>query len=84
MGGFAVAALVLATSLVGDVQADPAADALAKLNEVDKMILGASATIPLYQKPTYLAIKDNIGNARDNPSLDSPTYNIEQWGLKTG
>jgi glutathione transport system substrate-binding protein len=62
---------------------DPAA-ALATLNEVDKMILGASATIPLYQKPTYLAIKDNIGNARDNPSLDSPTYNIEQWGLKTG
>jgi peptide/nickel transport system substrate-binding protein len=62
---------------------DPA-DALAKLNQVDKLVLGASATIPLYQKPTYLAIKDNVGNARDNASLDSATYNIEEWGLRAG
>ncbi|WP_214407206.1 ABC transporter family substrate-binding protein [Pseudonocardia lacus] len=60
------------------------ADALTKLNEVDKKILAAAATIPLYQKPTYLAIKDNIANARDNASLDSPTYNIAQWGLRNG
>jgi peptide/nickel transport system substrate-binding protein len=61
--------------------ADPTA-ALAKLNEADKAVLEDSAMLPLYQKPTFIAVRDNIGNVRDNPTLDAPTYNIEEWGLR--
>ena len=35
-GGFAAAVLVLAMSIAGDVKADPAADALSRLNELSR------------------------------------------------
>jgi peptide/nickel transport system substrate-binding protein len=39
--------------------------------------------LPIYQKPTFVAIYDNLGNVRNNSSLDGPLYNVAQWGIRT-
>ena len=39
-------------------------------------------TLPLYQKPTFLAYYGTYGNIRNNSTSVGPTYNIGQWGLK--
>lgn len=49
-GGFAAAVLVLTTSLVADVQADPAADALARLNELSRQALQSREAVTLAQR----------------------------------
>lgn len=63
--------------------ADPAA-ATATLNEVDKIILQDAYELPIYQKPTLIASRDTTANVRNNSTLDGPTYNISEWGLKAG
>jgi len=55
---------------------------IAKLVEANAIIADASFQLPLYQKPTFLAVRNNVANARSNPTLDGPTYNIEEWGLR--
>ncbi len=49
-GGSAVAALVLALSVAGDVMADPAADALAKLNELSRQALQSREAVTAAQR----------------------------------
>lgn len=49
-GGFAAAVIVLATSLVGDVKADPAADALATLDELSSRALQSRAAVTAAQR----------------------------------
>jgi peptide/nickel transport system substrate-binding protein len=66
-----------ASSIITD-----AAGALGKLNEANRLISGASVQLPLYQKPTFIAVRDNVANVRDNATLDGPTYNIDEWGLR--
>jgi peptide/nickel transport system substrate-binding protein len=53
------------------------------LNKADAQITEDAATLPLYQKPTLLAFYDKYGNLRDNATSVGPTYNIQQWGIKT-
>ncbi|MDX6275016.1 MAG: glutathione transport system substrate-binding protein [Frankiales bacterium] len=53
------------------------------LNKADAQITEDAATLPLYQKPTLLAFYDKYGNVRDNATSVGPTYNIQQWGIKT-
>ena len=60
---------------------DPAA-ATEQLNEAGRIMAEDAYVLPLYQKPTFVAVRDNVGNVRNNSSLDGPTYNVEQWGLK--
>jgi peptide/nickel transport system substrate-binding protein len=58
--------------------------AVDKLNQADVIMSADAYVLPLYQKPTFIAVRDNVANVRNNSSLDSPTYNIAEWGLRTG
>ncbi|MEU6645736.1 ABC transporter family substrate-binding protein [Saccharomonospora sp. NPDC046836] len=58
--------------------------AFAKVNEANKIMAEDAYVLPLYQKPTFIAAYDNIANVRNNSTLDGPTYNIAQWGLRAG
>ncbi len=53
------------------------------MNQVDKQVSADAYTIPLYQKPTFIAYYDKYGNVRDNPTNHGPFYNAFAWGLKT-
>ena len=50
MGGIAAAVLVLAVSIAGDVNADPAADALSKLDELSRQALQSREAVTLAQR----------------------------------
>jgi peptide/nickel transport system substrate-binding protein len=60
---------------------DPAAG-YALLNQADRILSEDSYVLPLYQKPTFIAVQDNVANVRNNSTLDGPTYNIADWGLR--
>lgn len=51
------------------------------LNEADRIMTEDAYVLPLYQDPTFLAAYNDIGNIRSNPSLDTPTYNLQEWGV---
>ncbi len=51
-------------------------------NGIDKMIWDDMATIPLYQKPTFIAYSDKYVNIADNASSVGPFWNVGTWGLK--
>jgi len=53
-----------------------------KLNEAGRILAEDSYVLPLYQKPTIIAVQDDVANVRNNSSLDGPTYNVEEWGLR--
>ncbi|WP_028661576.1 ABC transporter family substrate-binding protein [Saccharomonospora saliphila] len=53
-----------------------------KLNEANRIMAEDAYVLPLYQKPTFLAAYDNVANLRGNSTLDSPTYNAKEWGLR--
>jgi peptide/nickel transport system substrate-binding protein len=59
-------------------------ESLAKetLNQADRRLTRDAYVLPLYQKPTFVALYDNIANVRDNSSLDGPPYNVAEWGLR--
>lgn len=63
------------------VQLDPS-KAQEDLNKADLQISKDAVTLPLYQKPTFLAFQDTYGNIHDNATNVGPTYNIQDWGLK--
>ena len=63
------------------VQLDPT-KAQADLNKADLQISKDAVTLPLYQKPTFLAFVNTYGNIHDNATSVGPTYNIQEWGLK--
>lgn len=58
------------------------AAAAQQLNEADKIILGDAYVLPIYQKPTLLATRDNVANVRGNATLDGPMYNVAEWALR--
>jgi peptide/nickel transport system substrate-binding protein len=62
-------------------ETDPAKVA-ATGNQIDKLLWDQMATIPLYQKPTYIAYSSNIENAKDNPTQQGPLWNANTWALK--
>ncbi|MGA9311930.1 MAG: ABC transporter family substrate-binding protein [Pseudonocardiaceae bacterium] len=59
-------------------------ESLAKetLNAADQRLTNDAYVLPLYQKPTFIALYDNIANVRNNSSLDAPPYNVAQWGFR--
>ncbi|MGH4007413.1 MAG: ABC transporter family substrate-binding protein [Pseudonocardiaceae bacterium] len=59
-------------------------EALAKemLNQADRLLTKDAYVLPLYQKPTFIALYDNIANVRNNSSLDGPLYNVAEWGFR--
>jgi peptide/nickel transport system substrate-binding protein len=52
------------------------------MNDADKALEADAVSLPLFQKPTFLAAQSNIVNMRDNATSVGPPYNVEQWGLK--
>jgi len=52
------------------------------LNQADRRMTKDAYVLPLYQKPTFVALYDNIANVRDNSSLDGPPYNVTEWGFR--
>ncbi|MGH3787344.1 MAG: ABC transporter family substrate-binding protein [Pseudonocardiaceae bacterium] len=59
-------------------------EAIAKemLNQADRLMTKDAYVLPLYQKPTFIALHDNIANVRNNSSLEGPPYNVAEWGLR--
>jgi peptide/nickel transport system substrate-binding protein len=52
------------------------------LNAADKKITDDAYSLPLYQKPTFLAARNNIVNIRDNATSSGPPVNVQEWGQK--
>jgi peptide/nickel transport system substrate-binding protein len=52
------------------------------LNQVDQIITDDMATIPLYNKPTFLAIRNTFANVKDNATQDGPFWNSQTWAQK--
>jgi peptide/nickel transport system substrate-binding protein len=52
------------------------------LNQADQIITDDMATIPLYQKPTYLVIRNTFANVEDNPTQDGPFWHSKLWAQK--
>jgi peptide/nickel transport system substrate-binding protein len=52
------------------------------LNDADKLIVGDAYSLPLYQKPTFLAAENNLVNIRDNATSTGPPVNVQEWGQK--
>ena len=52
-------------------------------NQIDQQITADMATIPLYQKPTFIAWRNTFGNISDNSTQDGPFWNANIWGQKT-
>jgi peptide/nickel transport system substrate-binding protein len=67
------------TAAAGEPDATKAA---ALLNAADQQISRDAYTLPLYQKPTFLAYDTRYGNIRNNSTSVGLTYNIGQWGLR--
>jgi peptide/nickel transport system substrate-binding protein len=57
-------------------------EAASQLNESNKILAAANAVLPLYQKPTFLAVYNNLANIRDNATAVGPTYNVGEWGTR--
>ncbi len=51
-------------------------------NQVDTQIWQDMPTIPLYQKPTFIAYHKKYGNITDNASQEGPFESSGTWGLK--
>jgi peptide/nickel transport system substrate-binding protein len=60
---------------------DPAQQTQAA-NEADKLLWDQMATLPLYQKPTFLGYRSTIQNVQDNASIQRPLWNSERWSVK--
>ncbi|MDQ3760380.1 MAG: ABC transporter family substrate-binding protein [Actinomycetota bacterium] len=67
-----------------DAAASSTDEALAKemLNQGNRRLARDAYVLPLYQKPTLIALYDNIANVRNNSSLDGPPYNVAEWGFR--
>jgi peptide/nickel transport system substrate-binding protein len=76
---------------------DPAVDALfqrataeldparsvALANQIDRRLWEGLPSIPLFQRPTFIAWRDTLRNVVDNHSVEGPLWNAETWGYAT-
>ena len=54
----------------------------ADANATDALLWDQMATIPLYQKPTFLGYRSTLQNVVDNPSIQRPLWNSDDWSVK--
>ncbi|WP_073952221.1 ABC transporter family substrate-binding protein [Streptomyces kebangsaanensis] len=69
----------LITQAVGETDQ---AKAASLLNQADRIVVDDAYVLPLYQKPTFLAVQTRFVNMRDNATNVGPPYNTAEWGLK--
>ncbi|MDQ4038808.1 MAG: ABC transporter family substrate-binding protein [Actinomycetota bacterium] len=61
---------------------EPDPDASAELgNQIDALLWEDLYTIPLYQKPTFLAYSSALEGVEDNATQAGPLWNSEKWSL---
>jgi peptide/nickel transport system substrate-binding protein len=48
-------------------------------NQIDKLLWDQMATLPLYQKPTFIAYSSNVKGPQDNPTQQGPLWNAFTW-----
>ena len=69
-------------SLYTEFLEEPDPDASAALaNQIDAVLWEDLYTIPLYQKPTFLAYSSAIEGVEDNATQAGPLWNSEKWSL---
>jgi peptide/nickel transport system substrate-binding protein len=51
-------------------------------NQIDKLLWDQMATLPLYQKPTFIAYTSTLQGVQDNPTQQGPLWNANTWALK--
>jgi peptide/nickel transport system substrate-binding protein len=52
-------------------------------NQIDQQLTEDMVTIPLYNKPTFIAWRNTFANIRDNPTSEGPFFAAYAWGAKT-
>jgi peptide/nickel transport system substrate-binding protein len=52
------------------------------LNEADQLMANDFYSLPLFQKPTFLAVYSQFANIRDNATNVGPPYNVQEWGMR--
>jgi peptide/nickel transport system substrate-binding protein len=50
--------------------------------QIDQLLWDGMATIPLYQKPTYIAYRNTFTGIGDNASAQGPFWNANTWAAK--
>ena len=53
------------------------------LNQVDDQLWQDMVTIPLYQKPSFIAYSNKYVNIGENASNEGPFWNAGTWGMKS-
>lgn len=61
-----------------DAELDPAKRADV-YNQVDAALVQNPPTLPLYQKATVLAWRQGVQGLEDNPTIQGPTWNSQDW-----
>ncbi len=51
-------------------------------NQIDQLLWEQMATIPLYQKPTFIAWQNSIKGVQDNPTTEGPLWNSETFSVQ--
>jgi peptide/nickel transport system substrate-binding protein len=51
-------------------------------NQIDQVLTDDMATIPLYQKPTFIAYRNTFANIKDNSTSEGPFFASSGWALK--
>ena len=69
--------------LMADLSTNPDTAAQLKLaNEIDALLWKDLYTIPLYQKPTFLAYNSNYTGITENATNAGPLWEVEKWARK--
>jgi peptide/nickel transport system substrate-binding protein len=69
--------------LFAQFQTEPDPDAQAELgNQIDALLWEQVATVPLYQKPTFIAAQSNINGVEDNSTQSGPLWNASTWTVE--
>jgi peptide/nickel transport system substrate-binding protein len=61
---------------------DPAKSA-ALANRIDRRLWQGLPSIPLFQRPTFIAWRDTLRNVADNHTVEGPLWNADTWGYAT-
>jgi peptide/nickel transport system substrate-binding protein len=62
---------------------EPDPEAQADLgNQIDALLWEQVATVPLYQKPTFIAYQSSIEGVEDNSTQAGPLWNSETWTVQ--
>jgi peptide/nickel transport system substrate-binding protein len=56
--------------------------AIDDLNQSNTLMANDAYSLPLFQKPTFLAVYANIANIRDDATQTGPLYNVQEWGVR--